>query len=157
MPTPVWDGVFPLICKELWQLCSCFFFFCQYLTLKHEITHYEEWQFKSIPSFPTKAPSTSVILHGETSVYMLCQYHALSYPCSRVLTMWTKLSNSCHRLHPSGLQEVEISRVTDQNCRDDGVTLSSQSLWFVPKFSNLCVALHCHLKQDFYGTLPELC
>jgi len=48
-----------------------------------------------------------------------------------------------------GSKQVEILRVTDQNYRGDGVTLFSQILCFVPKFSNLCVALHCHFEARF--------
>jgi hypothetical protein len=48
-----------------------------------------------------------------------------------------------------GSKQVEILRVTDQDCRRDGVTLSSQILLFVPKFSNLYVALHCHFEARF--------
>jgi len=116
----------------------------------------------SIPSFPTKSPSTSMALQGETSVYMPHQYYALSYPCSRVLTVQIKLSNSCHRLHPSRLQTGVNFEGERPELKGDGVTVSSKILCFVPKFSNLCVVLHCHfeariLRNPSWALLASRC
>jgi len=104
------------------------------------------------------SPSTSMALHREKkNVYMPCQYHALSCPCSRVLTMRIASQILATDCILQGSKQVEILRVTHQNCRGDGVTLFSQILCFVPSFETCVWPCTVILKQDFCGTLPQFC
>jgi len=54
-----------------------------------------------------------------------------------------------HRFLPSGLKVCGSLRVLDWNCQVDRVTLSNQILWWLPEFSDLSVALHCHAEAGF--------
>lgn len=77
-------------------------------------------------------------------------------PCPAHITkIWLCESHCCQSqnsycgLHASGFQIGGNMSMPDRGCRVDGVTISSHILWWLPKSSNLCMALHCHAEARF--------
>lgn len=86
----------------------------------------------------------------------VCVCFVGTMPCpAHVAKLWLCESH-CHQfqtsycgLHASGLQIGGNTSVPDWGCRVGGVTISNHILWWLLKYSNLCVALHCHAQARF--------
>jgi len=94
---------------------------------------------------------------NEKQVCMLCLYqaHVAKFPLRK---SHRQSRTSYCGLHSSGLQIGGNLRMLYRGCRTDGVTLSSQNLWWLPESSNSCATLNCRAESRFllYSCESEL-
>lgn len=106
--------------------------------------------------YPIFRQSLCPLLQPCANEDQVCVCFVSTMPCpAHVAKFWLCKSDcrhsetSCRELHASGLQTGGNMSVPDWGCRVDGVTISSHILWWLPKSSNLCVALRCHAEARF--------
>jgi hypothetical protein len=145
-----WQPCFHHVCELEVKGCTeinvPYSFLSAYLCPNHE--NY------TIPCFSTMSLSTSMALCQRASV---CKCLVSTMPCPAHVVMFSLCESHFlqshplyNALHPSGLYtSVNLMAVERM-----ALTPSNQILWWLPEFSNLCMALHCHAEARFQ---PDSC